>query len=658
MKSSCKSDLLLLFIFIAIWKSDGASFASTKLPLTTSKPAISPSQNIALLSQPRNMKHCNTFANDHYKRTAYNGRRMDLQANLLLDLSTNIDAIASSDLILAAQSGVLGAATSLHKMMQAGQFLFDSTSTYVSIYMLNSVIADHTNRRILPQIEDLLPTKLSFSNGAQQTSENVILEFDDDIDIFQNSRYVDETQGTMQSEETLNHGPNSRRVNHSFPDPEDDEGDESQDTEMMESENRMAIEIEEDIVVLEDPTPSAVDMFNSEDYYLPSNSNDQDVSTMDCNISNMQAFKTSGADEDLELAKLKERTHRALLEERVAQEKKLRDQVDSTQRNTNEDDLLDDDSSVEASILTDNRQSIWDDDFEVEESEPIIVEDFFICEDSNFSPDECEVLDQEIPTEMNLLDDTFPNRSIDSSLPIIDTEYEPKGKDQDLFFADEVYPDLPMAQGLCDAAFQSEKIRSHNRKSDEYIEKLERDMVDLREHIVQKGVESEISRRRQMAHAEASKLLKKYVEEENEQRSVSKSKFTEDISLVENVVHNNDMLEEDEDDIHDAVYQPNDSYSKLFSPRTKRSNPKLVTGRFRRVRRVGSAALERVLPISTFLPVKKVGRMSSDALESIFPVKTEEVMALAKKREIILTSVAIVFARRLLRIWVGPLFPF
>lgn len=632
MKISLKPDLLLMLFLTEIWKSYGASFASSKIPLSASKLSISPSRNTAFVNQPRHSASSNVFTQEHCNRMN-NENKMNLQAGMLLDLTSNFDALASSDLILAAQSGVLGAATSFHKMMQAGQFLFDSASTYVSIYMLNAVVADHTNRKILPQVDDLVPTKLPFLNDAHQSSKNVILEFDDDL--FQNSLYVDEPHEFKASTESLNH---SRRMNRSIPDlPDpDDEEDDTDDTK-LEVENRKVIEIEEEIVVLEDPTTSNAVDNDIEVFDLPLNSNDENLSVT------VQDFKRLESEDESELAKLQEKTHRALLEERLLLEEKSR-QIESTLRNTHE---------VEVSDTTANERSIWDEDFEIEESEPIVVEDVFIRDESHFSPDECEFLNQNFPTDTHLIADIN-----DGSITTGDSEHEATKSDTDLFFADEVYPDLPMAQGLCDAAFQAERNRVNTRKRDEYVEKLEHDMAELRQHIVQKGVESEISRRRQLAHAEASKLLKKYVEEENENRHVSKSSITEEVSLIENGANMNDVLEDDDEDMDDTEYELEDSYSKLFSPKSKRDNSKRANGRLKRMKRVSRAALELVLPISSFARVRKVGKVSSDALESIFPVKTEDVLDLAKKREIVLTSVAIVFARRLLRIWVGPLFPF
>lgn len=630
MKRYLSQELFIFLVLGAICESNGASFASTTFPLSASKSSISPSRNTAFANQARHSTSSVLFKKDHSNRLTCI-KKMNLQAGMLLDLSGSFDALASSDLILAAQSGVLGAATSFHKMMQASQFLFDSASTYVSIYMLNAVVADHTNRKILPKIEDLVPTKLSFLDDAHQLSENELLNFDDDM--FQNSLYVNEPREIKPSANSLNR---RGQMNHSFPDPEED--DENEDLE-KDAENRKVIEIEEDIVVLEDPTDSTHSV-GDKVHYLPSNNNNQNLNGIDCNTHNVQELKSN---EEIELDKLKERTHRALLEERLALEKRSK-QDDFTKRVTHEVDTFDNSPSLEASIR--------DEEFEVEEPEPILIEDFFICEDSNFSPEECEMLEQKFSFDLPLIVDTK-----EGSLSIADSEHGSTKEGGDLFFADEVYPDLPMAQGLCDAAFQAERNRRNTRKSEKYTEKLERDMADLREHIVKKGIESEISRRRQLAHAEASNLLKKYVEEENTHRSVSKSKETEEISLEENVVTINDVSEGNENDIDTSEYKPQDSYSKLFSPRSKRNHSRKLNGRFKRVKRAGSVALDLLLPIPSLSPVKRVGKVTSNALESIFPVKTEDVLALAKKREIVLTSVAIVFARRLLRIWVGPLFP-
>lgn len=623
-------ELFILLILRAICESNGASFASTMFPSSASKSSISPSRNTAFVNQARHSASSVLFKKDRCNRFPTT-KKMNLQAGMLLDLSGSFDALASSDLILAAQSGVLGAATSFHKMMQASQFLFDSASTYVSIYMLNAVVADHTNRKMLPKIEDLVPTKLSFLDDAHQLSETELLNFDDDM--FQNSLYVNEPHQIKPSADSLNR---RRQINHSFPDLPDPEEDDENEYLERDVENRNVIEIEEDIVVHEDPTDSTHSV-DDEDYYLPSYSNNQDLNGIDCNNPNVQEFKS---EEEFELEKLKERTHRALLQERLALEKRQK-QDDFAERVTHEVDTFDNSPSLEASIR--------DEEFEVEESEPTLIEDFFICEDSNFFPEECEMLEQKLP----LIVETK-----EGSISIADSKHGSTKEGGDLFFADEVYPDLPMAQGLCDAAFQAERNRRNTRKNEEYTEKLERDMADLREHIVKKGIESEISRRRQLAHAEASNLLKKYVEEENAHRYVTKSKETEEVFLEENVVAINDTSEGGEHEIDTSEYEPQDSYSKLFSPRSKRNHSKKLNGRFKRVKGAGSAALDILLPNPSFSPVKRVGKVSSNALESIFPVKTEEVLALAKKREIVLTSVAIVFARRLLRIWVGPLFPF
>lgn len=604
-----KFQILLILSSTATWQINGASFASHGT--FSSKATFSCKTKSSFLSD-RIIETNSRTLNDllpiaHFRQ----GRQKLSLASLLPDLFVHNgfeSLVASTDFIISVQSGALGVFTSLHRAIQASQFVLDSTSTYTGIYLLTSLLADHTVRK------------------KQPISNKVYSPF--------LLRFEDEFLGINRSDADLKLNPmvslisSGNEVMNNIPDPDDDDNDLEEERnndyndKQYHMEDVVTIKIEEDIIV------HSI-LHDNNDFDCLSTQPRESTRPLATVALDTTTF-IEEVDNAIDVSKLAEKRQRDLLKARLEFENR---------------DLFSNSLSDEAY-----------------DSEPIVVEDVFICEDSNFSMEEC------IDSERNNVDciddrevylgDIISSNKFNSVQDTEVDQFNTVSSESNIFFADEVYPDLPMAQGLCDAAFNAELKRIDERSRDENQADIDHRMDVLRSHVIKKGIESKISKRRQAAHAETSNILKKYVEEEKVQSQFSRTR-SQLVDVSPTLRRSAKDLENPssmDKSISSVENHQKESYKKLFSTglTTERSK-----GRFKRLQKARNMALDLLPPKSRLPSVgRNIGKVGSDALEAVLPVKTKDVLQLTKKREIVLTSVALVVARRLLRIWVGPLFPF